>query len=158
MDQIMQGTNGSTESPAASGRPASGGGDANPMRKIIIMVGVAILVFLGVTTFSVQKSVQSSGQLSAIKDLYFPVLQKIDSNMVRLDKMEELFMRSVMLGDNDPLDEELGFYQQGDKDFAEMAQIYPAQAKEIDRLHAACRVDLQVEELRCAQRPLRFAG
>lgn len=136
MDQIMQGTNGSSESPAASGRPASGGGDANPMRKIIIMVGVAILVFLGVTTFSVQKSVQSSGQLSAIKDLYFPVLQKIESNMVRLDKMEELFMRSVMLGDNDPLDEELGFYQQGDKDFAEMAQIYPAEAKEIERLRS----------------------
>ncbi len=136
MDQIMQGTNGSTESPAASGRPASGGGDANPMRKIIIMVGVAILVFLGVTTFSVQKSVQSSGQLSAIKDLYFPVLQKIESNMVRLDKMEELFMRSVMLGDNDPLEEELGFFQQGDKDFADMAEIYPAQAKEIARLRA----------------------
>lgn len=136
MDQIMQGTNGSSESPAASGRPASGGGDANPMRKIIIMVGVAILVFLGVTTFSVQKSVQSSGQLSAIKDLYFPVLQKIESNMVRLDKMEELFMRSVMLGDNDPLDEELGFFQQGDKDFVEMAQIYPAEAKEIERLRS----------------------
>ena len=136
MDQIMQGTNGSTESPAASGRPASGGGDANPMRKIIIMVGVAILVFLGVTTFSVQKSVQSSGQLSAIKDLYFPVLQKIESNMVRLDKMEELFMRAVMLGDNDPLDEELGFFQQGDKDFADMAEIYPEQAKEIARLRA----------------------
>lgn len=136
MDQIMQGTNGSTESPAASGRPASGGGDANPMRKIIIMVGVAILVFLGVTTFSVQKSVQSSGQLSAIKDLYFPVLQKIESNMVRLDKMEELFMRSVMLGDNEPLEEELGFFQQGDKDFADMAEIYPAQAKEIARLRA----------------------
>jgi len=136
MDQIMQGTNGSTDSPAASGRPASGGGDANPMRKIIIMVGVAILVFLGVTTFSVQKSVQSSGQLSAIKDLYFPVLQKIESNMVRLDKMEELFMRAVMLGDNDPLDEELGFFQQGDKDFADMAEIYPEQAKEIARLRA----------------------
>ena len=136
MDQIMQGTNGSTESPAASGRPASGGGDANPMRKIIIMVGVAILVFLGVTTFSVQKSVQSSGQLSAIKDLYFPVLQKIESNMVRLDKMEELFMRSVMLGDNEPLEEELGFFQQGDKDFADMAAIYPEQAKEIARLRA----------------------
>ena len=136
MDQIMQGTNGSTESPAASGRPASGGGDANPMRKIIIMVGVAILVFLGVTTFSVQKSVQSSGQLSAIKDLYFPVLQKIESNMVRLDKMEELFMRSVMLGDSEPLEEELGFFQQGDKDFADMAAIYPEQAKEIARLRA----------------------
>ncbi|HET8870051.1 MAG TPA: ATP-binding protein, partial [Aquabacterium sp.] len=54
----------------------------------------------------------------------------------RLDKMEELFMRSVMLGDNDPLDEELGFYQQGDKAFEEMAAIYPQETKEIQRLRA----------------------
>lgn len=136
MDHIMQGPNDMTSkgSPGQAA-PASGAAkEANPMRKIIIMVGVAILVFLGVTTFSVQKSIQSSSQLGAIKDLYFPVLQKIEANMVRLDKMEELFMRSVMLGDHDPLDEEEGIFQQGDKAFKEMAEIYPAQAKEIERL------------------------
>ncbi|MDE2433764.1 MAG: Hpt domain-containing protein [Burkholderiales bacterium] len=134
----MQGTNHASGNAGASG-PVSGGGAGgadNPMRKIIIMVGVAILVFLAVTTFSVQKSIQSSGQLTAIKDLYFPVLQKIEANMVRLDKMEELFMRSVMLGDNDPLDEELGIYQDGVKAFDEMAAIYPQEAKEIQRLRS----------------------
>ncbi|HET8694063.1 MAG TPA: hypothetical protein VFM33_05300, partial [Aquabacterium sp.] len=134
----MQGSKHASGSAGASG-PVSGGGGGgadNPMRKIIIMVGVAILVFLAVTTFSVQKSIQSSGQLTAIKDLYFPVLQKIEANMVRLDKMEELFMRSVMLGDNDPLDEELGIYQDGVKAFDEMAAIYPQEAKEIQRLRS----------------------
>ena len=130
----MQGSPETSTSSGSPGHEAGGGGSSNPMRKIIIMVGVAILVFLAVTTFSVQKSIQSSGQLTAIKDLYFPVLQKIEANMVRLDKMEELFMRSVMLGDNDPLDEEMGFYQQGDKAFEEMALLYPSQAKEIARL------------------------
>ncbi|HEX5310429.1 Hpt domain-containing protein [Aquabacterium sp.] len=134
----MQGSPATSTSSGTPGHEASGGGggSSNPMRKIIIMVGVAILVFLAVTTFSVQKSFQSSDQLTAIKDLYFPVLQKIEANMVRLDKMEELFMRSVMLGDNDPLDEEQDFYQQADKAFEEMATIYPQQAKEIARLRA----------------------
>ena len=36
-----------------------------------------------------------------------------------------------MLGDNDPLDEEMGFYQQGDKAFEEMALLYPSQARKL---------------------------
>jgi len=104
---------------------------ANPMRKIIIMVGVAIVVFLAVTSYSVHKSIQSSGQLTAIKDMYFPVLQKIESNIVRLDKMEELFMRSVMLGEYDPLDEAQDFYAKADKDFEEIEKLYPERKKDI---------------------------
>jgi HPt (histidine-containing phosphotransfer) domain-containing protein len=107
---------------------------ANPMRKIIFMVGVAIFVFLAVTSYSVRKSFQSSDQLTAIKDMYYPVLQKIEANIVRLDKMEELFMRSVMLGDHDPLDEAEDFYKKGDEVFGEIEQIYPERAKEIGAL------------------------
>lgn len=128
---------------SAATSKSAGSGDGQ-MRKIIMMVGIAILVFLGVTTFSVQKSFQSSDQLTAIKDMYFPVLQKIESNMVRLDKMEELFMRSVMLGDNEPLEEELAFYQQADKAFEEMLAIYPEQTKEITRLRGELK---QYQEL-----------
>src|SRR5574343_1748453 len=141
MEQIMQGSPATSTSSGAPGHEASGGGggSSNPMRKIIIMVGVAILVFLAVTTFSVQKSFQSSDQLTAIKDLYFPVLQKVEANMVRLDKMEELFMRSVMLGDNDPLDEAEVFYKRGDEAFVEMAQLYPERTKEIQALREEYR-------------------
>ncbi len=123
--------------PAPSGHEAATTGassSANPMRKIIFMVGVAIVVFLAVTSYSVRQSFQSSDQLSAVKDLYFPVLQKIEANIVRLDKMEELFMRSVMLGDHDPLDEAEDFYKKGDEVFVEMAQIYPERTKEIGAL------------------------
>ncbi|MFY9477814.1 MAG: ATP-binding protein [Aquabacterium sp.] len=123
------GTDGASQSRAAA--PA-----ANPLRKIIIMVGVAILVFLGVTTLSVQKSFQSSDHLTAVKDLYFPVLQKIEANIVRLDKMEELFMRAVMIGEHDPLDEATGFFTLADKDFEEMARIYPKRQDDIRKLRA----------------------
>ena len=108
--------------------------ESNPMRKIIMIVGVAILVFLGVTTLSVQKSFRSSDQLTSIKDLYFPVLQKIEANIVRLDKMEELFMRSVMIGETDPLDEAEGFYQQADKALVEVGELYPERKADVERL------------------------
>lgn len=108
--------------------------EANPMRKIIMIVGLAILVFLGVTTLSVQKSFRSSDQLTSIKDLYFPVLQKIEANIVRLDKMEELFMRAVMIGETDPLDEAEGFYQQADKALVEVGELYPERKADVERL------------------------
>ena len=41
----------------------------------------------------------------------FAVLQKTEASIVRLDKMEELFMRAVMLGETDPVDEAQDFYQ-----------------------------------------------
>jgi len=106
----------------------------NPMRKIIMIVGIAILVFLGVTTLSVQKSFRSSDQLTSIKDLYFPVLQKIEANIVRLDKMEELFMRAVMIGETDPLDEAAAFYQQADKTLVEVGELYPERKADVERL------------------------
>lgn len=139
MEHIMQ----SPAQHAGQQAPSESGGgaqpSANPMRKIIFMVGVAIVVFLAVTSYSVRQSFQSSDQLTAIKDLYFPVLQKIEANIVRLDKMEELFMRSVMLGDHDPLDEAEDFYKKGDEVFAEMAQLYPERTKEIQALREEYR-------------------
>lgn len=75
--------------------------DANPMRKIILMIGVAIFVFLAFTTYSVNKSIQSSSQLSDIRDLFFPVLERVDANIVRLDKMQENYLTAVMTGDED---------------------------------------------------------
>jgi len=136
MEHIMQSPAELPSKQTASGHEAAGAAPstANPMRKIIFMVGVAIFVFLAVTSYSVRQSFQSSDQLSAIKDLYFPVLQKIEANIVRLDKMEELFMRSVMLGDHDPLDEAEDFYKKGDEVFVEIEQIYPERTKEIKAL------------------------
>lgn len=110
--------------------------NSNPMRKIIVLVGVAIAVFLIFTANSVQKSIQSSQQLAEIRDLYFPVLERVDANIVRLDKMEERFMQGAMTGEKDMLDEAVGFYDEADKVFGEMAKLYPSRAKDVAKLRA----------------------
>lgn len=109
---------------------------ANPMRKIIIMVGVAITLFLAFTTYSVHKALESNAALAQIRDLYFPVLERVDANIVRLDKMEERFMQGVMTGESDTVDEASGFFEQADKVFGEMADLYPARQKDIAKLRA----------------------
>ena len=110
--------------------------EANPMRKIIAIVGVAIFVFLAFTAFSVHKSVQSSNQLTDIRDLYFPVLERVDANIVRLDKMEERYMQGVMTAESDMIDDANAFYAQADKAFEEMRTLYPARVGDIDKLRS----------------------
>ena len=56
------------------------------MRKIILMVGVAIFIFLAFSTYNVKKSVESGEQLYKILELYFPLLERVDANLVRLHK------------------------------------------------------------------------
>lgn len=108
--------------------------DSNPMNKIITMVGIAILVFLAFIFYSVQTSVKNSEQLSAIKDLYFPVLERVDANIVRIDNIEERMMQAVMTGEKDELENAAEFYHQADNVFAEMAKLYPARQGEINLL------------------------
>src|SRR5215813_11332323 len=47
------------------------------MKKVALLVGIAIVVFMAFTGYSVRKEIQGSAQLSAIKELYFPVLQRL---------------------------------------------------------------------------------
>ena len=104
------------------------------MRKIILMVGVAIFIFLAFSTYNVKKSIESGAQLSEIRDLYFPVLERVDANIVRLDKMEERFMQAAMIGETDMVDEASEFYKQADGVFGEMGKLYPARAADIAKL------------------------
>ena len=58
------------EIPAGAGKAAA---EANPMRKIILMVGVAIALFLAFTAaYSVHKSIQSSAQPVGDPRFVFP--------------------------------------------------------------------------------------
>ncbi len=123
-----------TKAPSVASEPTQA--STQPMRKIIVMVGVAIFVFLAFTTYSVQKSIQTSQKQAAIKDLYFPVLERVDANIVRLDKMEERFLQAVMTGERDPIDEAANLYAAGDKAFEDMLERYPQRAQDIAKLRA----------------------
>src|SRR5688500_918152 len=102
----------------------------SPMRTIFVVVGAAILVFLVFTAFSVQKSVQGSARLAQIKDLYFPVLERVDANTVRVDKLEEMFIQVVVLGDRDALDTARELNGAADAAFGEIATFYPQRRDE----------------------------
>ena len=59
--------------PGAPAQPAS-------MQKVVLLVGLAIVIFMAFTAYSVRKEIQGGLELAAIKELYFPVLQRLDAN------------------------------------------------------------------------------
>jgi HPt (histidine-containing phosphotransfer) domain-containing protein len=120
---------------SAAQKPGTSAG-RNPMRKIFALVGIAIIVFMVFTAFSVQTAVKGRAKLSAIKDLYFPVLERVDADIVRIDKMEELYIQVVVLGDRDALDTANEQATKADDAFKEIAQLYPERAREVAKLRA----------------------
>jgi HPt (histidine-containing phosphotransfer) domain-containing protein len=118
-------------------RPQAGSGSkSNPgaMRKIFLVVGLAIAIFLAFTAYSVRKDIQGRAELAAIKDLYFPVLQRLDADIVRLDKMEELYIQVVVAGDRDSLEKATELSGQADQALEEVAKLYPLRTVEVAKL------------------------
>lgn len=65
---------------------------------LICMIGLAVTLLIGYRNGSV-----SSGNLAQIRDVYFPVLEKANANIVELDRMTEIFKSAVGAGEVDML-------------------------------------------------------
>jgi HPt (histidine-containing phosphotransfer) domain-containing protein len=111
-------------------------GKPNSMGKIFLIVGVAIFVFMSFTAYSVHKAIQGRAQLTAIKDLYFPVLQRLDANIVRIDKLEEMYIQVVIAGDRDMIDKATDLGDQADHALGEIATLYPGREAVITTLRS----------------------
>ena len=138
--------------PGKIGAAKTGAGQPATMRKIFLLVGVAIAVFMAFTTYSVQKEIQGSAQLAAIKDSYFPVLQRLDANIVRIDKIEELYIQVVVAGDRDLLTKAAELGVQSDHAFAEIPALYPGSSAAITKL----RSDLEQYQALATQASVAF--
>jgi HPt (histidine-containing phosphotransfer) domain-containing protein len=112
------------------------GQKANSMGKIFLIVGIAIVVFMAFTAYSVHKAIQGSAQLTAIKDLYFPVLQRLDANIVRIDKLEEMYIQVVIAGDRDMIGKATELGDQADQAFGEITTLYPGRQTVITTLRS----------------------
>ena len=112
---------------------------SNALGRVFLLVGVAIAVFLAFTAYTVTKEIQGRAQLAAIKDLYFPVLQRLDADIVRVDKMEETYIQVVVAGDRDLIAKAGDLGTQADAAFAQVDTLYPGRSADIERLRTGLR-------------------
>jgi PAS domain-containing protein len=108
----------------------------NSFKKIIIMVLLAIFVFLVFIAYSLNSSVVNSQRLKNIKIAQYPVLERVDANVVHLDKIKELFLQAVMSAEEDIIDEAKEHELEAVKIFREIKTIEPVYQKEMDLLIA----------------------
>jgi hypothetical protein len=109
------------------------------MRSIFVMIALAITIFMGFTVYSVHKEIQGSVQLQAIKNMYFPLLQRLDANIVRLDKIQEYYIQVVITGDRDTINKASELGNQADQAFWQISVLYPGHEQDIDRLRSDLR-------------------
>ncbi|HUL46931.1 MAG TPA: Hpt domain-containing protein [Steroidobacteraceae bacterium] len=124
---------GASASPAAPNTAKRS--DSLSINKVFALVGVAIVVFMAFSAYSIRKELQSTAQLAAIRDLYFPVLQRLDANIVRVDKMEELYIQVVVAGDRDLIGKAAEMGTQADQAFEEVRKLYPGRDAKVAGLH-----------------------
>jgi HPt (histidine-containing phosphotransfer) domain-containing protein len=124
-----------TQAPSAkaSGTPPD---KPSSMRTVFLLVGIAILVFMAFTVNGIFKEIEGRAQLAAIKEMHFPVLQRLDANIVRIDKIESLFIEVAVTGDQDLIEKATAIGQEADQAYVEISKLDPPDAREAAKLRA----------------------
>ncbi len=98
----------------------------------VIIVGVAGMMI----TLAFNYTVTSSNQvgLEKVRDIYFPTLERVDANRVRLDGVKEALSNAVMMADEELLDQAAELSQEMVRVFDEIAAIDASVSADISRL------------------------
>jgi len=98
----------------------------------VIIVGVAGMMI----TLAFNYTVTSSNQvgLEKVRDIYFPTLERVDANRVRLDGVKEALSNAVMMADEELLDQAAELSQEMVQVFDEIAAIDAGVSADISRL------------------------
>ncbi len=105
--------------------------------KILLVVGVALLGFIINLGFNYIVTNSNAMRLDQVRDVYFPTLQNIDANRVRLDKIRETLKAAVNVQDEDLVEEEAdALAKDMHAGFSKVAELAPELAGEVKKLDA----------------------
>jgi len=102
--------------------------------KILISVGVAILGFTAILAYNHTVTNSNATRLQNVRDVYFPMLERTDANLVRLDKIKETFTAAAASGEADLIQDAERIAGDMGASFSELAQLDPEAVADVDRL------------------------
>lgn len=73
--------------------------------KILSIALVAIVGFVSYFVINYQVTQQNSERLDAVRNIYYPVLERADANIVRLNKIKDIWLSAVTTGDEDVVED-----------------------------------------------------
>ncbi len=72
--------------------------------KILLIAVVAILSFSGYVLYNYMNLKQNNQHLDNIRDVYFPILEKTNANLVRMDKIQNALLTAIEVDDEDEIE------------------------------------------------------
>ena len=93
--------------------------------KILSIAIISTMGFIFYLALNLSTSLENEKRLESIENIYFPVLEKADHNLVQLGRMSEVFKTAVSSGEEDMLDTAEKIYQDMQKTTDELKALQP---------------------------------
>ena len=104
--------------------------------KILIIPFVAILGFLLYLSMNYNANKENTERLQIIRDVYFPGLEKANSNIVLLARIEELFNAAISTGETEILENAKKTNTQIHQQLKDLKHLQPEQTNQIAELES----------------------
>ncbi len=102
--------------------------------KVLTIVAGGIAGLIVTLAFNYNATSSNKVTLESVQNIYFPVLERLDANLVRLDKIKENYTTAVIAGDEDILEENAELAQQLTQALTEVAEMDSAEHERIDQI------------------------
>lgn len=104
------------------------------IKKYLLLIVIAVTAFVVFITFSINTSITNKKRIYNIENVYFPVLERVDATIVRLDKIENLLVQFVITGEENLLQKARQLKNDSDAALMEIPEIYQPYKMHTDEL------------------------
>ena len=100
-------------------------------KKILLIPTIAIMGFLLFLGFVINSGAKNTARFIEIEDIYFPVLELSNKNIVLLDQVSEILANAAATGEQDLLDQALKIEGQIQENLARQTDLRPTQLDDV---------------------------
>lgn len=100
-------------------------------KKILLIPAIAIIGFLLFLGFVINSGAKNTARFVEIEDIYFPVLELSNKNIVLLDQLSEALGNAAATGEQDMLDQAVKFESMIKDNLAQQADLRPTQLDDV---------------------------
>ncbi len=103
--------------------------------KLFLIAAVSCIGFVIFLTLNYSVTEENAKRLHAVKEIYFPLLERTDANLVRLDKIKETLTSAVSSGEEELLETTDGLASEMSQTLQEMVELAPGLADDVSELN-----------------------
>jgi len=115
--------------------------------KVLIIVMGGIIGLVVTLAFNYNVTSRNKITLEKVQTIYFPILERLDANLVRLDKIKENYTTAVLAGDEDMFEDNAGLAQRLMQALNEVVALDSAEQQRVDQILGAFSTYIQTADV-----------